>query len=748
MKGEYRKLNMKELETQQVQVAITNVMNMLQRPGQLEKVESYKQQYIRKKASAEALLKSAMQSQLNGFRDGLQLLKSSSQDMKDVEKILKQMNQLFTAVPDLHNKLSDVREENMRHSQYVTARENLKNIFQIPESVEKTKQWINEGKLLHTHQCLRDLENSRDELLFELHKLPNQSPHDTVMLKAYFSEVETLSKLLEKQLRLNLSQTLNAVRKKPTVIVTAFRIIKREEKADEEALKYAKNTGFMAPGRPKKWKDMCFEVLEKAVATRIEGTQIEGREDNKLWLIRYLELIRLLILEDLRVVKTLCVPCVPKEYNIIDRYIEMYNNCLSNQLNIIIENGLEGNEYVSVLSWTMNTYKGPELMGHPDLIEHTQNLGPLLNMDTLNNLQKKYLFNMENNYIEWLQKTLETEKNEWRSSNPPRSEMVLRTAGPSIVFEMIGQNLDVTKTINLELTNEALFLSIKHVENYAKMYREAISDFKNKHFEDRSQVPYFTQYMIATVNNCIQLVELGLQFIDKYSTGHSMELEIKKSNYKKIYINLRNQSCFYLLEEAFLDLDKHYDELFTSRWVNESLPLETISATLEDYFQDYNRLVDENFEYIMNEARNLVTKRYIVSMLQKKIVFKTYQDCLAAANQITKEANKLKSLFFSIAPNMKPSDNPLDIIGMLAEVFKSEDDMLSLDLHRLVEKYPDISEDHLSRLLYLRGDIPKSELRDKVNYVIKQKSTSSHQSIFSKIVFPKSLMQDIKSNIP
>jgi hypothetical protein len=30
--------------------------------------------------------------------------------------------------------------------------ENLKHIFTVPESVEKTKQWINEGKLLHTHQ--------------------------------------------------------------------------------------------------------------------------------------------------------------------------------------------------------------------------------------------------------------------------------------------------------------------------------------------------------------------------------------------------------------------------------------------------------------------------------------------------------------------------------------------------------------------------------------------------------------------
>ena len=56
------------------------------------------------------------------------------------------------------------------------------------------------------------------------------------MLKAYFEDVEVLSQLLEKQLRLVLSRTLNTVRKEPTVIVTALRIIEREEKADSFAL--------------------------------------------------------------------------------------------------------------------------------------------------------------------------------------------------------------------------------------------------------------------------------------------------------------------------------------------------------------------------------------------------------------------------------------------------------------------------------------------------------------------------------
>lgn len=59
---------------------------------------------------------------------------------------------------------------------------NCKISWVLP-SVDKTRQWISEAKLLHAHQSLTDLENSRDDLLYELHRLPNHSLQDKQMLK-------------------------------------------------------------------------------------------------------------------------------------------------------------------------------------------------------------------------------------------------------------------------------------------------------------------------------------------------------------------------------------------------------------------------------------------------------------------------------------------------------------------------------------------------------------------------------------
>lgn len=735
-------MDVEQLEAEAKATAAKHVINMLQRPGQLEKVEQYKRRVSRKKASVEAMLKSAMQSQLDGVRVGLNQLQIALHEIGEIKQNLKWIEESFAAVPELYAKLQDVRDENMRHSQYVTAMENLKHIFTVPESVEKTKQWISEGKLLHTHQSLTDLENSRDDLLYELHKLPNQAPADKVMLKAYFEDVEVLSQLLEKQLRLVLSRTLNTVRKEPTVIVTALRIIEREEKADSFALQRQKQSGFLPPGRPKKWREKAMEVLEKAVAQRIEGTQVEERNDNKMWLVRYLELTRQLILEDLRVVKTLCVPCFPPHYDIINKFVHMYHTALSHHLQEVIQNGLEGNEYVSILSWIMNTYAGPELMQHPELNIDTSSLGPLLNNAVIDSLQQQYLKNMEMNYMEWMQKTLETEKLDWGNGTAPEGDNqgFFHTSAPVIIFQMIDQNLQVTRTISQDLTFKALLLSIDQVTQYGKMYRDAIIEFKIRHFEDRSKVPYFTHYMITIVNNCLQFVELAQLMKQHYWRPglHDNEAGTKFEALLNAFQQLRDNAAQFLLEEAFLDLEPQFQDLITSKWVMSSIPIDTICVTLEDYFQDYSHLRVRNFDYVISEAQNWVAKRYISALLQKKITFKTYEERRDAAVKIMAEAEQVKEFFVRLAPKVAKFDSPFEIINTLAEVLKSEDpEILSLDLHGLVDKYPDVTQDHLVHLLSLRGDISRSEAREKVAYILQTNKTRKRpaipKSIFSLI---------------
>lgn len=57
--------------------------------------------------------------------------------------------------------------------------------------------------------------------------------------------------------------------------------------------------------------------------------------------------------------------------------------------------------------------------------------------------------NIEENYKEWMYKTLETEKQDWQKGTGPEADDqdYYHTVAPVIIFQMIEQNLQVASTI-------------------------------------------------------------------------------------------------------------------------------------------------------------------------------------------------------------------------------------------------------------------------------------------------------------
>ena len=85
--------------------AIKNVARMLQRPDQLEKVDQFHKQFERKRMGVESRLKTAVQSQLEGVKTGIEQLSIALTHVREVKTRMGQVENLMnSAFQDKHIK--------------------------------------------------------------------------------------------------------------------------------------------------------------------------------------------------------------------------------------------------------------------------------------------------------------------------------------------------------------------------------------------------------------------------------------------------------------------------------------------------------------------------------------------------------------------------------------------------------------------------------------------------------------------
>lgn len=731
---------MEETSREAVATAVQRVAGMLQRSDQLDKVEQYRRREARKKASVEARLKAAIQSQLDGVRTGLTQLHSALLDVKDIQGSLADVSKDWRQSINTIENLKDVKDAVVQHSQLASAVENLKNIFSVPEIVADTQQLIEQAELLQAHRKLMELECSRDDLMYEQYRMDSKNTSDMNLISIYFEDVQGLSDELAKQLWMVLQRSMVTVRRDPTMLVSVVRIIEREEKIDRRMVDRKKQTGFIPPGRPKRWKDKMFEVLEGTVSTRIEGTQSVTREADKMWLVRLLEITRKYVLDDLIVVKNLMVQCFPPHYNTFNRFFSLYHNAVSSRVKELASEDLEANEIVSLLTWVLNTYKSVEMMGHPELLSECDinHLEPLLPQDVVDDLLSKYVQTFTSNITGWLRKALETDKKDWQKETEPEADQdgYYQTTLPAIVFQMFEQNLQVAAQIDGDFKEQVLKLCLKQMNTFLIRYREEAVTYKEEHLRDRQLPQCYVQYMIAIINNCQTFKESINSLKRKYT--HSSEPTDSDAAIERTLNEVAKDGCQFLLDEVFLDLEHHLNELLTRKWLTGSHAVDTICVTVEDYFNDFNKIKKPFNQEMTSEALRRVVVEYIKAVMQKRITFKNADERREGADRMIKEADQFKFLFRKLAAG-EDTDRLCGAIAAIAEVFKLTDPtLLFLEVTTLVSKYPDIREEHIQALLAVRGDASR-EMRQMIIGTLSENKVSYSgvtQPIFKDITVP------------
>ncbi|OZC07540.1 exocyst complex component 3 family protein [Onchocerca flexuosa] len=732
--------------------ALVQVAQMFQRPDQLEKLDTFKKRADRKKTAVEAMLRTGVQSQLEGIRTAIGHLSTTVEDIKGVETSLQEIYTTLLAFPELKQKMAKLREANMKNSQYATSLGHLQHIYEINETIEKTREYVQDGKLLLAHKNIMEMEHARDDLMYEVHKLQQSNVnYEKNLLKTYFSDLDKVIQELAKQLWYICSRCLEAVRgaeQGPIQLVTALRIIEREERIDQYYIDRQSSTNnFMPPDRPRKWRQKCLEIIASTVKQRIEGNQLEDRSLNRQWLARYLEVCRFILVDDLMVAKSAASPCFPPSYGIYDRFVSMYHNLLSARLREIASDKLEKNELVQLLSW-VNSYGSEQILGNPRLQINTAALladHPLLSKSTITELCDRFIEITRRDMHEWLEKTLMQEKDDWYKDVHPEEERLgyFYTQLPSILFGMIEDTISLTKEVSHDIIPNVVEVSVDEFLNFANKYKDAAAAYKTKHFENRSNFKEFTATIIAVANNldiCTESTEklkqhirlkmeadvppLNSSNIDVSSLSQSSRSSsimvvsrqalLDKIDQLKKRWNIGMQSAVgTLLDEVNEDIAPHLAEILTKKWLSGSSALETICITIADYYSDHKHLRPHIRCALLMEIQYKIIGEYMIGIDSRRLSLTNYDDRCGASKLLKYDGERIAKLFSKLLNDVDVTFTDLTIIlTAMSDVLNLRDkSLLALETTTLVRKFPDMHVELLSALIQTREDMGRVEAR-------------------------------------
>ncbi|WAR16407.1 EXOC3-like protein [Mya arenaria] len=423
-------------------------------------------------------------------------------------------------------------------------------------SVETMLKTAVQSQLDGVRTGLNQLQSALHDLATAMENLKHIFTVPESTLQKYFADVAKLSVTLGKQLWIILQRVLMSVRREPTLIVTALRIIEREEK--------------------------------------IEGNQMEDRSGNKMWLVRHLEVTRQIMLEDLRVAKTLLPAVFPPSYNIIQEMISQQ---------------LEGNEFVSLLSW-LNSYDSPELMKHPSLEINTKDLGPLLD-----------------------------DNQDWcRDEGPDQDgEGFYNTSLPIQVAMVLGKDIVIS---SLEQFVEVL-------SDFAEQLKGVVVIYKDRHLNDRREPKFYLHYLIATCNNLLTFGEYMKQLRKRYLKNEYDKEDDDETNsrndrflvLKDTFNKIAAAVVEYILDEVLIDLKNHehcFNELMTKNWKltfkqyeerkNAAEKMIKESEQLEFMFQKYKEDEEVTFAILPMMAESLKLKDTSMLSLEIAGMMKRFPD--------------------------------------------------------------------------------------------------------------------------
>uniref|UniRef100_A0A8C9VPX1 Exocyst complex component 3-like 1 n=1 Tax=Scleropages formosus TaxID=113540 RepID=A0A8C9VPX1_SCLFO len=719
-------------------------------PEQLERLSQYRKRESQRTESIHSRLKSMVQSYLEGVGWGLEQLREARVELKEVSRSLAEVRLETTRNAERVAGLVPLREVSVNHRQLLAATSNLPHLYAVRGAVLETERLVESRRLLEAHARLMELERWQDEVLWQLYGAGPPDPCDEELVREYFSGVGRLVDALAKELWAVVGSGLTLARQNPTPFVSVVRIVEREEALDrallEERGEAAGSSRPLPSGRPRCWRKRFFQVMEESISSRFRS--VSYLHTRGPGLAGHLSALQHSIMGDLATVQHLLEHCVPPHYRLARAYLRACHRCLQAHLAQVSSWELESGEIFAVLNWVLHVYRSPEMMGHSDLVSEfdPEELGPLISQEALDSVS------------EWMHKALEVELTDWQRDQEPDTdhEGFYQTSLPTIITQMLQENARVALMISDSLRDRIIQMGLYELESFLNRYAAQVLPPLSDGFHLQLYCPQVSVMccwgeVFLYTYTCVSLYILfHLMLHESRSSTESLQEQRSSCPAGRFpwtppgplaaLDRVVKKACRLVMDELLLDLQPLLLRLMSGSWLAHGEITPLLCGVLEQHCELYTRVRPPCRQRLQEECQWLIVVEYVQALMQKRLVCKGVAERVQVGQRITQDAQLLRDLFQGLeGEGIVAGFTPGALLPVLAEFIQLKDpNMLTLEVSGLASKYPDISTEHVSVLLDIRGDVPR-DVRVAVLDMLEQSAPPlppGYRALFSDIPVP------------
>nr|KAF6285614.1 exocyst complex component 3 like 1 [Myotis myotis] len=331
-------------------------------------------------------------------------------------------------------------------------------------------------------------------------------------------------------------------------------------------------------------------------------------------------------------------------------------------------------------------------------------LEPLLTLENIEQLEATFVSKVRASVVQWLQKALEGEVAEWGREREPDTDPsgFYHSPMPAIVLQILEENIRVTSLVSESLQRRVHGMALSELGAFLRSFNDALIRFSRDHLRGEAVVPHYVSYLLAALNHQSALSSSVSVLQPKGVVSGAL------APVEAALDELQRRICRLVLEALLLELQPLFATLPSRRWLSSPELLNNVCERTARFCRNFWRVRNPAFQVLLAETERAVVLQYLCALMQGRLVCRGADERNQAAERMQQDATQLRDLFLDLG--LEESAHCAPVLLTLRKLLNLHDPtMLGLEVASLRQQFPDVSEEHVSALLDLRGDVSREQ---------------------------------------